>query len=285
MQGGRFSSTIGAVGIDFGTRTIKMLQVREAGDDLRVVGAARIEAPGDGLTPRPDQISSAFSAGGFTGRKCVVSLPREDVHVQSIRMPRMPDREVRQAVAWEAAQRFELDRDTTQVDFLQTGASVHGSEDREETLLIAATDETITKRLEPLLAAGLQPIAIDTAFAALARAMSHAVRRDADQLSVRAVVEIGAAGSSVMILQGPNVRFYKALSVRGIDLNDAVVQHLQIDAESAAELRIARIGASDDANGPMLDASTDRAVYEAVRPRLNELVKEVVLCLRYYGVT
>ena len=34
-----------------------------------------------------------------------------------------------------------------------------------------------------------------------------------------------------------------------------------------------------------VDSSTDRAVYEAVRPLMGTLARELTMCLRYYGVT
>src|SRR5262245_53784487 len=128
----RFSSNIGAVGIDFGARGVKMLQLRQSRGELHVVGGARIAAglAGREAGRRADdaqglsaQIRAAFASGGFSGRRCVVSLPRAEVCMQSIRLPRMPDEELRQTAQWEAAQRFDLDRSEMEVDFIRTGAS------------------------------------------------------------------------------------------------------------------------------------------------------------------
>ena len=43
MFGGRFSSSTGLIGIDYGSRSIKMLQMREKSGRASVVGAARID--------------------------------------------------------------------------------------------------------------------------------------------------------------------------------------------------------------------------------------------------
>ncbi len=96
MFAGRFSSSIGLLGIDFGARGVKLLQVGERNGKLQVVGAARFSKPAGGWGAHaPDlliqQLRAAFTSGGFTGRRCVVSLPRTAVCVQSIRLPRMPD--------------------------------------------------------------------------------------------------------------------------------------------------------------------------------------------------
>jgi type IV pilus assembly protein PilM len=201
-----------------------------------------------------------------------------------------------------------MDRNAMQVDFIRTGAGSNGNaqpaqpatENREEILLIAASHAAINSRLEPILQAGLRPIAVETGFSALGRMFSRHARREADRGQVRAVIEIGYSGSTVMILRGDQIAFCKPISVSGQSFNQAVAEHLQIDVRAASELRAARIAAAitgtqsahaaaapagQAGSTPASEAATDRAVFEAVRPLMGDLVKEVMLCLRYYGVT
>jgi len=293
---GRFSSSIGLLGVDIGSRSIKLLQVREHQRRLDVVGAARVDLPArtleepegpEGGAALTQQLQAAITNGGFTGRRCVVSLPRSDVRLQSIRLPSMPDSELHQAAQWEASQRFGFDREALQADYIRTGASLQSGENREEILLVASSHASLQARLAPVMAAGLRPIAVATGFSALARIFSSCYRRESDRGKVRMVVEVGASGSTVMILRGDQIAFAKALAISGHDFSQAVVEHLQLDELAAGELRAARIAAlfTDPGAEVSVEAATDRAVFEAVRPLIGDLVKEVVLCLRYYGVT
>jgi type IV pilus assembly protein PilM len=321
--GGRFSSSYGVLGVDIGSRAIRMLQLRRCGVELHVVGAA--EEPFDGSPIASDDepaalasgrskhagpsqlaesLRAALAAGGFTGRRCVVSLPRNDLHVQAVRLPTMPDADLHQAAVWEAAERFGLDPKSCEVDIVRTGGVMNpggtpGStgEPREEILLVAASHAVIKARLKPILDAGLHPIAIDTHFGALARIFSARYRRESDRQHVRLIVEVGAAGSTVMILRGDEIAFCKPVPIAGQQFTKAVAEHLQLDLTTAAELRDARIlantlasrsavpqserSAADEATDP----ATDRAMFEATRPLLGELVQDTMLCLRYYGVT
>jgi type IV pilus assembly protein PilM len=247
-----------------------------------------------GSTSSGDHIRAAFLSGGFRGARCVISLAREDVCLQSIRLPKMPDDELRQSAVWEASQRFGFERQAMEVDFIRTGATLQSGENREEVILIAASHAAIHARVEPVLAAGLRPVAVDTAFSAMVRTFSRMARREADRANVRAVVEVGESGSTVLILRGDQVAFCKPIAIGGMHFNQAVAGHLQMEIGQAAELRAARIGAHNGAesksagiavNASPTDPATDRAVYEAVRPLMGDLVKEVTLCLRYYGVT
>jgi type IV pilus assembly protein PilM len=289
---GRFSASIGLVGIDFGSRAIKLLQLRENGRGLRVIGAGSVEvhAGGSGTEDSAaltDQLWSAFASGGFSGRRCVVSLPRNDVRVQSVRLPKMPDDELQQAAVWEASQRFGFDRGAMEVDIIRTGAELQGGENREEILLIAAPHSAINARLEPLMAAGLRPVAIETHFTALARAFSRPSFSSSAGHEVRAVVDVGVSGSTVMILRDGRIVFCKPIAMGGDLLDRAVAEHLEIDVASARSLRAARIGAACGQPGstPITDPSIERAEYDAVRPLLGSFAKEVMLCVRYYGVT
>lgn len=345
MFAGRFSSSTGVIGIDFGACGVKVIQLRDKADRVHVVGAARLDVPllpaaplrpptgPAGHAPGPampngssvaqptaadllaNQLRAALSAGGLSGRRCVVSLARSDVSVQSIRLPKMPDDELRQTARWEASQRFNLDRQAMEADFIRTGAVVQGGETREEVMIIAASHAAIHARLEPVLAAGLRPLAVDTTFTGLARMFGRRARRHSDRDTAKAVVEIGYSGATLLIMRGDQIAFCKPIQIGGKDFNEAVAEHLQLDLGAATELRIARIARHSaalklqhserpctDVDSPegvqreskssahvdvaaSFDSATDRAVYEAVRPLMGELVKEVMLCLRYYNVT
>ncbi len=285
MVTGGWSASVGVVGVDFGTRAVKMLQLRQR-RGLRVVGAGLVELGDDGAPDAAtltEQLRAAFAAGGFTGRRCVVSLPRRDVRIQSVRLPKMPPEELRQAAVWEAAQRFGLEKSAMEVEMIRTGAALQGGENREEVLLVAVSHGTIETWVEPLLAAGLRPVAIETHFTALARAFS----RGAGSQEVVVVVDVGAAGATVIILRGDQIAFCKPIEIGGRHFDEAVSEHLQMNLEAARDLRAGRIAAftGQPQAVPMNDPAIERAEYDAVRPLLGRFAKELMLCIRYYGVT
>ena len=288
----RFLSSFGSVGIDIQARGIKMLQLGEHHGELFVVGAAAFDVPAseDQDFDRSDltaRIRAAFSSGRFSGRRCVVSLPPQDVYVQSTRLPSMSDEELASAAVWEASQRFGLERDAMEVDYIRTGATVQGSEDREEVLLIVASHEAIHRWIDPCVAAGLRPTAIETSFTALVRAFSRQSRREADLDHVRAVVDVSATHSTVTIIRGGELAFCKVIATGGEHFDQAVADHLQMDVGAARELRAARLASEttgESSHSSPAGPGPDRAVYEAIRPLLGGFVKEVMLCIRYYGV-
>jgi len=273
----RLGAMTGHVGIAFEDSDVHMLQLREHRAGLRVMGAAvvpAVDAAGDQLA---ESLRSAFITGGFVGRKCVVAVPRSDVWMQVVRMPAMPDCELDEAVAWEAAERFDVDRDALQCDWLQTGGA---GGDRQEVLIIAVNRSCLDARLDAVLAAGLLPVAVETGFTGVARLFSRRFRRDSDGGRVRAVLDVGSSGSMLMVLRGRSLAFCKPVSIGGRHFDDRVAEQLDLDPEGARDLRAARLD-----GGTSLDPSTDGAVGDAVRPVMAELAREAMLCLRHYSVS
>ncbi|MEM7227680.1 MAG: pilus assembly protein PilM [Planctomycetota bacterium] len=291
MLGRRLSQSTGLVGIDFSADRVRLLQLRQQAGSVRVVGAASHSRPvADDLGNLPDLtdwLRNVLASGGFAGRRCVVVLPRDAVRVQSVRLPQMSDVDTRQAVRWEASQRFGLDPDAMEIDYIVTGAQLQGNDPRQELLLVATPNEATMPLYRAIMDSGLKPIAAEASLTAIARGLSLRHRREADLDHVRAVVEIGRTGTTILILRGDQIAFCKQLDIAGRQFDASASEHLGIDLSAASEIRTARMRAAarSTAGETIDDPETDRAVYESIRPFIGNLTKEITLSLRYYGVT
>lgn len=273
----RFRSTTGHVGIAFEDDGVRMVQVGDHRGHISVTGAAWIPLQGQDAASGSlgESIRAAFVTGGFAGRRCVVSMPRSEVWTQVAKMPDMPDSELDEAVAWEAAERFGVARESLECDWMRVN-----SQDAREVFIIAADRGRMLPRLEAVLAAGLRPVAVDTDFCGVARLYSRRFRRDADASRARAVLDVGYSGSMLLILRGRQIVFCKSVPIGGRHLDQRVAERLDIDPSAASELRQARMN-----NAGTLAESTDGAVAEAARPVLAELGRESMLCLRHFSVS
>jgi Tfp pilus assembly PilM family ATPase len=86
------------IGVDIGAGGVKLLQLRASGGELRLEALARIDLPMlPDQAPEDDSridavvqaIALRLDAGGFGGRKCVISLDDRMVRTRSVRQPRM----------------------------------------------------------------------------------------------------------------------------------------------------------------------------------------------------
>lgn len=291
MLGRGFSSSCGLLGVDCSGAEIRLLQMRFRHGQWGVTHAASMPAAPildtDDLTAFTERLRSVRSTGGFTARRAVVVLPREYVLVQSVRLPLMSEQETDEAVRWEASQRFSREPEQLEVDCIRTGAEIKGQDQRQEVLIVASERARALPLLWALVESGLRPIAAETSFTAVARAVSLRLRRASDVDTVRVVVEMGRSGTTVMVLRGDQIAFCKPLTFGGTAFDEAASEHLGVDLDAAREIRLARInaGAGDAAGTASADPETDRVVYESIRPCIGQLAKEITLALRYYGVT
>lgn len=293
------NNNLSPIGLDIGAGSIKMLQLRRVASGLSVIASGQF-APADDLpVDGPERqaaivqgIGKLLEAGSFRGRRVVANLPSGTISYKNIRLPRMPDVELAQAVQWEAADRLSLGTEPAKVEYLSAGEVRHGEEIRDELIIMAVTENRLRQQIETLVEAGLEPIALEPAPVALARCLSRTSRRAADMKDVRVFTEVGRSVSSVLILRGNQVAFFKTIDIGGVSLNRAVTERLDLSPADACELRrkLSRADGTEGESDEPLFGSTRRenvrrAVFEATRPILNDLAKEIGLCLRYFSVT
>jgi type IV pilus assembly protein PilM len=278
-----WNRNIGPIGLDLGAEAPRLMQVRHGIDAPRQVAVVRCE-PGDGLVQRAVAAAHAMRKGRFVGREVVVGLPSSFARMHVARLPVIAGADAREAVAWEAAERNGMARESIVADAIPTGAPAPHGDAKEEQLVVAAPADELEQALGVLVDAGFDPVAVEPRFMAIARAMSRRARRDADATNVRAVLHVEQHGSCIMVLRGDRIAFCREIPVGGETLDHAVASRLSVPIEAAAALRAHRIAAVRGM-APAVDAVAEESALAATRATIDALAGEVALCLRYYGVT
>lgn len=279
---------------------LRLLQLEPRADVMRVVAAARHPLPADLPRRGPEAheaiahaIREATSKGGFVGRRLITSLPPSVVHVKNLRLPLMPADELPQAIEWEAKERVQLEPEPHLLRFFDAGEVRQGEESRREIILLAVAEAYAEGHAAALLEQGFHLEAIEAAPAGLARF----VRRSAPSDQAMMILDVGNTTSTAMILNHGRVLFCKSVPIGGRQLDQAVATYLDLPTEEARRHRLRfdrqeephpTATLSDEREDESHDAVGEearRAVFEAVRPCLSDLAREVGLCLRYFGVT
>jgi type IV pilus assembly protein PilM len=278
------------IGVDIGTHAVRMLQLRRKGDRLELIAAARADiAPLDPKAPEVyhnaviETLRKMCGQHKFIGVECVTALPPQRITCKSLRMPQMPETDVEQAIRWEATDRLGLDLTDGQVVFFKSGEVRRGTEAKDEYLLFAAPPETLTGHIQQIKAAGFKLQAIDLQPCAMVRALHRAIP-PTETASAGAVMEFGMHATQCVITQEDRLAFYKNIEIGDQSLNEAVAQKLGVLPAEAAQLRH-RLAMRDGTETDSAEAPLEQAVFDATRPLLEELGKELDLCLRYFGVT
>jgi len=288
------------IGIDFGTRIVRMLQVAWHNNQVTLTAYAQRELSPEITDPaeceqmRMQAIEDMLSNENFVGRDVATALNWQDMHIRNVRIPTMPETEIGQAVRFEAADRFGLDPSKAEVRFMIAGDVRQGTDIRQEIIVLAVNRPTIDAHISKLTGLGLNPVMIDAPPCAIFRSFERFLRRDEDSNEVNAFVDIGYEATRVVMSRGSNLTFIKAIPIGGRRFDELVSEQMDLSLADAAQLRIRvhrhhiailtgqeqKISEDEIVGEPMR-----RAILDALRPVLEQLSKEIALCLRYCSVT
>ncbi len=276
---GWFAKNACPIGIDLGAHSVRLLQFRNSRDSggLALQAACRVELDSfSGEDRLSAAIAQGLASGEFTGKSAVLALPATSVQSKSVRLPPMPDNDLTQALQWEAKDRFGFDLSEGRLAWFRAGEVRRGTEVKDELLLFAVRSETMSAPIAAATAAGLSVAAIDLAPCAAYRAC-----RRLSEVEVSAILDIGQGGSQFMMTRNDELVFYKHVDIGGRAINDAIAQKLGITAAEAATLRFRM----DDDAADGESAPLNQAMNDAARQPLEELGRELDMCMRYFAVT
>jgi len=259
------------VGLDIGTHEVKVIEIAEIRDQLKVTGFghATIENK-DALA---DTISHVFKQAGIKTRRVVTAVSGRSVIVRYINMPSMADDDLKSALRFEADKYIPFEVDEVVLDCARLddfGEVTNASGDREMKVLLVAVKQTLIDELIQSL--GLVPTIIDVDTFALGNAFEfnsiHSPRVD-DEEQVLALVDIGAIKTNINIIKNNTSYFSREVYLAGNDFTEAIARRLGIDSAEADSLKLNPEGKEDQ-------------VEECILPTLDDLANEIHLSLDYY---
>ncbi len=276
----------GPIGIDVGSRCVKLMQFDCEGS--RVREAARWDLPAARPTDADQRdtqivktIQRAREGRNFRGKEAVFCLRAAELFVQNLRVPKAEGAELVHLVREEAKGRLPFPGEEAELRFLEAGDVRHGDAVRREVIVMACHRPVVTRTLEIARQLGLTATALDNEPSALLRCYSRQFRRADDQQRRIMLVNIGASSTVVLIAEGQNPMFVKYLDLGGRHLDEAVARHLQMPLTEAAALR----RHNGDRRADQRDEEITRGVSESIRPVLERLASELAMCVRYHSVT
>jgi type IV pilus assembly protein PilM len=317
-----FTPKANPIGIDFGSDSLRMAQVRFDGTDHKLFAAACADVPSHAqmnIDARFDYFSETvkelFSQGKFYGRQCVLSLPAHQMYIQHLRLPRMDEANFTKAIRWELKGKLPIDTSGALIRHIVAG-ELPDSDGKLEVIVMAAAREGIERYLKVAAKCRLDVIGMNIEPMALVDCFSHVHRRKTDADLVNLYVDIGAAGTRATIAQGTNILFARAIPVGGNELNAAVASVMKCNLDDARLLRLkhaasepAPVDGRDQRNvtappaavesifpglGPTAAPAAEPTpgaqpepdrVEQACITVINRMVEELTLCRRYHEST
>lgn len=172
-------------------------------------------------------------------------------------------------VAYQAKKHLPYELEDMYLDWQVITSTVN---DKKTQVLIAATPKIIADSYTYLLeSVGLNPVALETEAAAMARSM---ITSDKDYTGqARAILDLGATRSNLTIYDKNSIQFSTTLNFSGEIVTSAIAQELKIEHAEAESLKIK--------NGLTYDSKKPNYL-TAVSSITNKLISELKAALLFY---
>ncbi len=163
------------------------------------------------------------------------ALSGHSVIVKRISLPVMSDAELAESIWWEAEQYIPFEIEDVNLDYMILEGSSLAGEGNMDVLLAAAKKEKINDYINVISQAGLNAATVDIAAFAMQNAFEANYDFEPDQ--VIALVDIGAAVSSITVLYGGTSVYWRDINIGGNQYTDAIQKEMNLSGEQAEQLK------------------------------------------------
>ncbi len=300
-----------AIAVDFGTTSLKLLQLGE-GEELSMSAAAALptppelrDKPAERLAFQADAIPRLLKDAPFRGRRVVCSIPAAQTMVHHLQVQRSDSVPLDKTLGDEIRQATGRDPSTLILRHLEVGEVIRAGSKRSEMICIAMPREVVLACVRALRDARLEAVGIHCEHLAAVRSLDRIQRRASDAENTNLIVDVGGGTTKVIVAHGRDTVFAKTLligvlsSAAGAAAPARVAEsrvpaanpRLPVGAAASAASGAAETQASavatetDRRNGappPGLNGlECDRAARVA-HPALEALNDEISICIRYH---
>jgi type IV pilus assembly protein PilM len=265
-----FSSPVSPIAIDFGSSSVKLLQIA-AGERPRLVAAAHLDIPEadrNDQTRRMDLIAARLpkllSKGGFKGRRAIMSVPSPQTLIQHMQITPVQGASMEDLIKGQLFSQLGCPPDSIVVRHVEVGSVHRDGQVQTETICFAITRETVMRSIALLKKCRLNVVGVHTAPVAMVRAFDHINRRANDAEVTNLYVDMGWGGTTVAIAHGRDIVFARSIQLGGRHFDQHIANALGCSVETAyahrramddGAARIARpaaAAATDDEGGAIL---------------------------------
>ncbi len=271
------------VGLDIGTSSVKLVQVRRNNGGYAVTAAAitdiKYGLDGSVKGDVTAAIRRCFAKTFVQTRYAVCGLRGQDVMVMGFKFPPIPQNEVAHAVAFEAQQVCPIDIKKATLDYQvikpAKGSNSEAASDKSvKGVLVVAANEAIHNKTKLVKDASARCVLMDlTDFAALNCFMESEKPETASGI---ALLDVGNSFSSVSILGYDGIPFIRTIGFGGDEIIKRLAEEEGVSEESIS-IALSPRRASGEAHG-----NISFALAGNLKAACGELVVWINETLRYY---
>ena len=242
-----FSKSKTVLGLDIGSSSIKILELREGKNGYALQNFGVEPLPPETIVDSTimnapavvNAIRKLMSTYQVKTKDVVTSISGHSVIIRKITMPMMTEDEVEGNIQWEAEQYIPFDINEVNIDYFILD-SVAEEQENLDVLLVAVKKDIVNEYVSVIDEAGLNPTVLDVD--AFAVENMFEVNYDPQPDKIVALVNIGASVININIVRGTSPAFTRDISIGGNQYTEEIQKQLNLTFEDAENLKITGSG-------------------------------------------
>jgi len=238
----RYSSV---VGIDVGSHSIKVAEIRSQGGRPSITALGIIPTPMNTVDQTgildPENVGAAVrqvcAESGAGIAESILSLAgQQSILVRTLEVPRMNETELRQHMDWEVQRNIPFSESDVEQDFKAYPATDAASQNLDVVMAISPRS-AVENGVGVIKKAGKKPVALDVEPLALARVLATAYAGDIAGQSI-CVIEIGHRTTAINIYKDGQLMMPRQVPMGGEMFTREISERLGVSMEEAERLKI-----------------------------------------------
>jgi type IV pilus assembly protein PilM len=234
------------IGLDIGSSSVKVVQIRETSKGLQLVNFGFEPLPSqtivDGAIMNQgavvDAIRTLRDNLGIKGQEVATAISGHSVIIKKIKVPPMTPEELEEQIPWEAEHHIPFSKDDVEIDHQLVGNDTASGQ--MELLLVAAKKEVVADYSMVIREAKLVPVVMDVAAFTIQNAFEANYPVVPEEAV--AVINIGATLSNINIIAGGTSAFTRDVTVGGNAFTEEIQKRLNVSQEEAEAWKIGSTG-------------------------------------------
>lgn len=269
-----FSKKPKFIGFDLSKKSIKIVELDHKEEKPNLLTYGGLELPPsisiDSKDPKTKQeivktINEVLERAHVSTRDIVASLPPQHVFNSILLVPKVSEKELPEAIRWEAKQYIPAPLEDVIIDWQKVGENE--KEKKFEIYLVAAPKNLINKYLEIYKEANLNPLALEIDPLASVRSLLH------NDLSTLVLIDIGSYETSISVVEKGILRFCRTITSGGETITKAITSNLNVDEERAEQFK-----KDFGINTEKLEGN----ILKSIQPIINSLITEIKRSIEFY---
>jgi type IV pilus assembly protein PilM len=266
------------IGIDIGSSSVKLVQLREVKGRYHLVNLGIQSLPAEAIVDNAimdsnsvvEAIRSLIDGHKIKIKNVATSISGHSVIIRKISLPIMTEEELESSIHWEAEQYIPFDISEVNLDFQILGNDPRDSAQM-NVLLVAAKKDFVNDYVALFRECGLNPMIMDIDCFAIENAFES--NYGTEIRGIVGLLNMGASAMNVNILKEGISVFTRDIQVGGNMFNEEIQKRLGFSSEDAERAKL----------GEMSNKSAE--VREVIADAVENLSQEVQRSLDFFSAT